>query len=44
MPYNESDAQDFVNRVAEGWQGNVAVFAIDTLADVRDLRPLLRRG
>ena len=29
MPYNESDAQDFVKRVAEGRQGNVAVFAID---------------
>jgi RimJ/RimL family protein N-acetyltransferase len=29
VPYNESDAQDFVKRVAEGWPGNVAVFAID---------------
>jgi RimJ/RimL family protein N-acetyltransferase len=29
VPYNESDAHDFVKRVAEGWRGNVARFAIE---------------
>ena len=28
VPYHESDAQDFVRRVAEGWRTNVARFAI----------------
>jgi RimJ/RimL family protein N-acetyltransferase len=28
VPYNESDAQDFVKRVADGWRANVAMFAI----------------
>jgi RimJ/RimL family protein N-acetyltransferase len=28
VPYNESDAQDFVKRVADGWRTNVAMFAI----------------
>jgi RimJ/RimL family protein N-acetyltransferase len=28
VPYHESDAQDFLKRVAEGWQANVANFAI----------------
>ena len=28
VPYHESDAQAFVERVAEGWQANVARFAI----------------
>ena len=28
VPYRESDAQDFVKRVAEGWRTNVALFAI----------------
>jgi RimJ/RimL family protein N-acetyltransferase len=29
VPYHESDAQDFLKRVAEGWRGNVAGFAIE---------------
>jgi RimJ/RimL family protein N-acetyltransferase len=28
VPYNEPDAHEFLQRVAEGWQGNVAAFAI----------------
>lgn len=28
VPYNEADAHEFLRRVAEGWQANVAVFAI----------------
>jgi len=28
VPYHRSDAEDFLQRVAEGWQGNVARFAI----------------
>jgi RimJ/RimL family protein N-acetyltransferase len=28
VPYRESDAEDFLKRVAEGWHGNVARFAI----------------
>ena len=28
VPYHESDAQDFVRRIAEGWRANVARFAI----------------
>jgi RimJ/RimL family protein N-acetyltransferase len=28
VPYHESDAQDFVKRVADGWRANVAAFAI----------------
>lgn len=28
VPYNEADAYEFLQRVAEGWQGNVARFAI----------------
>lgn len=28
VPYHRSDAEDFLKRVAEGWQGNVARFAI----------------
>lgn len=28
VPYNEADAHEFLQRVAEGWQGNVARFAI----------------
>lgn len=28
VPYHESDAQQFLKRVAEGWQANVAGFAI----------------
>jgi len=29
VPYSESDAQDFLKRVAEGWRGHVAGFAIE---------------
>jgi GNAT acetyltransferase-like protein len=29
VPYHESDAQDFLKRVAEGWRANVAMFAIE---------------
>jgi RimJ/RimL family protein N-acetyltransferase len=29
VPYHRSDAEDFLSRVAEGWQGNVARFAIE---------------
>ena len=28
VPYHESDAQDFLKRVAEGWRANVAMFAV----------------
>jgi RimJ/RimL family protein N-acetyltransferase len=28
VPYHESDAQSFLERVAEGWRANVAAFAI----------------
>jgi RimJ/RimL family protein N-acetyltransferase len=28
VPYRESDAQEFLTRVAEGWRANVATFAI----------------
>jgi RimJ/RimL family protein N-acetyltransferase len=28
VPYHQSDAEDFLTRVAEGWQGSVARFAI----------------
>jgi RimJ/RimL family protein N-acetyltransferase len=28
VPYNEPDAHEFLRRVAEGWKGNVARFAI----------------
>jgi len=28
VPYQESDARDFLKRVAEGWRANVAMFAI----------------
>jgi RimJ/RimL family protein N-acetyltransferase len=28
VPYHESDAREFLTRVAEGWQANVATFAI----------------
>ncbi len=28
VPYHETDAHDFLKRVAEGWQANVATFAI----------------
>ena len=27
-PYNEADAHEFLQRVAEGWRANVAAFAI----------------
>jgi RimJ/RimL family protein N-acetyltransferase len=29
VPYHESDARDYVTRVAEGWRGHVAAFAIE---------------
>jgi RimJ/RimL family protein N-acetyltransferase len=29
VPYQESDAQDFLRRVADGWQANVARFVIE---------------
>jgi len=29
VPYDESNARDFVTRVAEGWRGHVAAFAIE---------------
>jgi RimJ/RimL family protein N-acetyltransferase len=28
VPYDETDAQEFLKRVAQGWQANVAAFAI----------------
>jgi RimJ/RimL family protein N-acetyltransferase len=28
VPYHESDAQDFLKRVAEGWRANVAMFTV----------------
>jgi RimJ/RimL family protein N-acetyltransferase len=28
VPYHESDAQDFLTRVAEGWRANAAMFAV----------------
>jgi hypothetical protein len=28
VPYHQSDAEDFLTRVAEGWQGSIARFAI----------------
>jgi RimJ/RimL family protein N-acetyltransferase len=29
VPYHESDAQDFLKRVAQGWRANVAMFVIE---------------
>lgn len=28
VPYNQADAQEFVQRVSDGWRANVATFAI----------------
>jgi RimJ/RimL family protein N-acetyltransferase len=41
VPYEESDAQDFLGRVADGWQANVARFVIehqDRFSGTVDLR------